>query len=372
VKTRLIVPALAALVSLASRADESAPASGGGTSGAPVPVQATGAEDGPHEVLTLAFPDLRDGDRDGRSIPIKVHYPATKGPWPLAVWSHGGAGNWDGFLNQARHLASHGYISVCVEHVFSNTTRVRKLTRASRAFGIKAKVKNALLRIVADSKSVLERPRDVSFAIDRAIEWSAGGGPLAGRIDTSKIAVIGHSYGAYTALAVCGAQPILDYLDPPVAPGKGLAGDLSDSRVTVGIAMSPQGPGTSRFSEASYATIDRPLLCLSGSEDNQLGHDGRTQPAEVRLRAFELMPNGGKIMVWLANADHLAFADNPKVDRLPPSPSRPDTQRITKALTLAFCDVHLKGDETARARLSEKHARSLCGEVVTELRWLEK
>lgn len=30
---------------------------------------------------------------------------------------------------------------------------------------------------------------------------------------------MGHSFGAYTALAVCGAQPILDYLEPVMPPG---------------------------------------------------------------------------------------------------------------------------------------------------------
>ncbi len=363
--------AATAILALALPAFADEPPADGPTTPAPAPAP-TGAEDGPHATLTLDFPDLTDADRGGRRVPLKVHYPRAAGPWPLVILSHGGAGNRDAFLYQARHLASHGYVAVCTEHVFSNTERVRWLSRRSRAIGVKAKVHEALLQIVADPRSVLERPRDVSFAIDRATEWTADGGPLAGRIDVSKVAVIGHSYGAYTTLVACGAQPILDHLDPPVSPGAaGLAGDLSDPRITIGVAMSPQGTGTSRFSKESFATIDRPLLCLSGSEDHQLGADGSTQPAEVRLEAFELMPEGDKTFVWLQNADHLAFADNPKAHLLP-SRSRPDVQRITKALTLAFCDVHLKASDPARARFTEAHARSLCGEVVTGLRWLTK
>ena len=94
--------------------------------------------------------------------------------------------------------------------------------------------------------------------------------------------------------------------------------------------MSPQGPGTSRFGTKSYKTIDRPLLCFSGSKDDQLGHDGSIQPAKRRLKGFELFPKGDKYMLWLDGTDHMAFADNPKA-YLFPSRSRKDTQKIVKA-----------------------------------------
>ena len=318
----------------------------------------------------IDFPHLKDAKRDGRPVPIKVHYPVGQGRFPLAVFSHGGMGTRDAHVEEAEFLAAHGYVAICVEHVFSNNTKTKE--HMQKAFGtFRQRLDHALLRITTDPKSVLERPRDVSFAIDRAEEWNRGHPQLRGRIRTDRIAVLGHSYGACTVLAVCGARLILDYLNPPVPPGKGLAEDLSDPRVTVGVAMSPQGPGTSRLGPESYRTIDRPLLCFSGTKDTQFGHDGSTQPARTRLQAFELMPPGDKIMLWLHNADHFAFAHNPSA-KLFPSPARADTRKIQFPMVLAFCDAYLKDNGTARKRLTEEHANSLCGDTVTWVKWYEK
>lgn len=338
--------------------------------GADSPDRPRAGEAGPFRLETIEFPDLRDVQRGRRRVPMKVHFPREAGRYPLAIFSHGGAGNWDAHLYQARHLASHGYVSLCLEHVYSNNVRVKML-----AFGAKGTLKErfneALLGITKDPKAVLERPKDASFAIDKAIEWDRMHPELRGKIDTKKIAVIGHSYGAHTVLAVCGARPILKYLEPAVGPGKGLAGNLSDPRVTIGIAMSPQGPGTSRFGRESYKTINRPLLCFSGSKDLQFGHDGRQQPAEKRLEGFRLFPAGEKYMLWLEKADHFAFADNPKA-HLFPSSARRDAQRICKVMALAFCDAYLKGSDKARKQLTEAHADALCGEVVDDVKWYEK
>ena len=234
----------------------------------------------------------------------------------------------------------------------------------------------ALRRTLTDPQVVLQRPLDASFAIDQAILWNQEHKALAGKINPKKIAVMGHSYGAYTTLALCGARPILDYLKPPVPPGKGLVDNLSDPRITFGFAMSPQASGGTRFNQDSYKTIVRPVVCMTGSEDiSQVFQDGKdqgkTMPAASRLEAFRLMPAGMKYLLWLHNADHLCFSDNPKAWILP-SASRPDAQRISKAMMVLFCDHFLKQDPSATAYLNTNYANSLCGKVVTKIEWLEK
>ncbi|MHC4606558.1 MAG: alpha/beta hydrolase family protein, partial [Planctomycetota bacterium] len=79
-------------------------------------------EPGPLKVETKEFKGLKDRRRD---LPIKAHYPDAKGPFPLVVISHGGAGNWDANKHQAKHLASHGYVVLCTTHPYSNARRVR-------------------------------------------------------------------------------------------------------------------------------------------------------------------------------------------------------------------------------------------------------
>lgn len=323
---------------------------------------------GPHKFVTLEFPDLVDAARERRSVPIVAHAPLAGGPFPLVIMSHGAGGNRDSELYQAEHLASHGYVVLSLEHVYSNTRQTKYYM--SRAGG-NLKLMEAVHRVTRDAREVLGRPRDVSFAIDRAIEWNRSHPTLAGRIDTGRIGVMGHSFGAYTTLAVCGAQPILDYLEPPVPPGKGLAGDLGDRRVHFGFAMSPQSPGTTFFGPDSYRSVRCPLLLLTGSKDVQKRYDAETMPAETRREAFALLPPGQKYFVWLENADHFAFADNAR-SFLFPSRARRDTRRITRALMVVAADHFLKGRPEAASALNEAYARTLLGRVVTDLEWLEK
>ena len=304
-------------------------------------------------VTTIEFPDLKDERRGGRRVPIKVHVPQLQGKCPVVVVSHGGGGNWDANFAQANHLASHGYAVLCLEHVGSNTERMKQGIRFME--NVKAMTRS--------SSEVLGRPKDVSFAIDQAEEWNRTHPVLKGRLDGERVGVLGHSFGAYTTLVVCGARPALDWLKPPVAPGKGLGPDLRDPRVSAGVALSPQGPGEPFFLESSYATVKTPLLGITGSRDKQQG-----APPEHRRRCFELLPPGGKIFIWLANADHLGFSDSKgSGQRSLPSRSRADAQPLVRAATLFFFNAVLLGDKETETALSSEALSSLLRGMVNAL-----
>lgn len=328
---------------------------------------------GTHTVATLEYSNLTDSRRGGRRVPVKVHHPRDGGPFPLVILSHGATGAWDSLEGLARHLASHGYVVMCPSHVYSNTERTREYMKESRKLFRLAKYLEAGRRMLKDPKAVLERPRDISFVIDQAERWNKDKThPLGGRIDPSRIAVGGHSFGAYTTYAVCGARPILDHLSPPVKPGKGLGPDLSDPRVSAGIAMSPQGPGGSFFDRESFKTIRCPLLCFSGSRDKMEGLNGESLDPKTRLESFHLMPGGQKYYLWLENAGHMAFADARDKALFGPSREWKDTQRITKAMILVFCDAMLKDVKKARGLLNRKFAESLTGTRVNRITWYQK
>ena len=291
----------------------------------------------------LEFPGMVDTVRGtapgGRKVPIKVHVPASGGPYPVVVVSHGAGGNWDTHFAQAQDLASHGYAVLCVEHVGSNRQR---LTQGLRV----AKNLDAMIR---DADEVLARPRDVSFAIQLAAEWNESHPQLKGRLDLDRVGVMGHSFGAYTTMVVCGMRPALDWMTPTVAPGQGLGPDLSDPRVKCGVALSPQSPGEPFFLAESFASLRVPLLGITGSKDDQQA--GKT--AKDRKDSFALWPKGDHRLIWLANAQHLDFSDaSGSGDRALPSRTRADVQPITRAATRAFFDLHLKGDANAATRLT--------------------
>jgi predicted dienelactone hydrolase len=314
--------------------------------------------DGPLTTRTIEFPDLVDAARGGRRVPIKVHVPQWSGPFPVVVLSHGGGGNWDANYAQARHLASHGYAVLALEHPASNTDRLRRGMR----FGAN------LRAMTRDASEVLGRPRDVAFALDQAQAWNESHPGLKGAFDMSRVAAVGHSFGAYTVLAVCGARPALDWLEPRVEPGHGLGPDLSDARVKACVALSPPGPGEPYFLDGSFATIDRPVLAISGSRDEQQGNT----PAN-RRRFFELEPAGAKVFVWLTNADHAAFSDASGSRRTNlPSRSRSDVQPVVRAATLLFLEAQLRGDADADARLSGATLQPLARGVVSRVEVLRK
>ena len=297
---------------------------------------------GPYAVDVLEFRTLVDEPRH-RPVPIKLHLPRAVARHPVLVLSHGGGGHWDANFAQVRHLASHGYVVLALEHVGSNTEVMQRSLRYMAN----------LQAMTRDAAEVLGRPKDVSFAIDQAMRWNAQHESLRERFDLEHVGVLGHSFGAYTALVVAGARPALDWLQPPVAPGRGLGPDLRDVRIQCGVALSPQGPGEPFFIEASYASLKVPMLGISGSRDQQ-------QQAEPqnRRRGFELWPAGGKTLIWLNNADHTAFSDSSGSGRrMLPSRTRDDVQPLVRAATLAFFNGCLKNDPQSKAQLSEAALR---------------
>ena len=281
----------------------------------------------------------QDSTPTGRNVPIKVHEPATGGPFPVVIVSHGAGGDWDTHYAQAQHLASHGYVVFCLEHIGSNRERMTQRFRLMQN----------LEAMIHDSAEVLARPKDVSFAIDRAEEWNRTHEKLRGKLDLQHVGVMGHSFGAFTTMVVCGMRPALDWLTPRVEAGKGLGPELRDPRVKCGIALSPQGVGEPFFISESFGSLKLPLLGISGTEDRQ--HNGLT--AANRREAFALWPQGPHKFIWLANAKHLDFTDSTGVERrATPSPTRDDVQPLVRAVTLLFFNSYLKADTNASKQLT--------------------
>jgi predicted dienelactone hydrolase len=204
--------------------------------------------------------------------------------------------------------------------------------------------------MIRDAEEVLTRPKDVRFAIDQAQRWNESNEALKGKLDLDHVGVMGHSFGAFTTMVVCGMRPALDWLVPAVPPGKGLGPDLRDARVKCGVALSPQGVGEPFFIRESFTGLQVPLLGISGTKDDQQAG----QPATNRRDAFAMWPTPGSQFIWLANARHLDFTDATGTSRRQlPSATRDDVQPLVKAATLAFFDLHLKGDAGAAKRLSQ-------------------
>jgi predicted dienelactone hydrolase len=291
---------------------------------------------------------------NGRNIPIKVHAPITGGPYPVVLISHGAGGNWDTHYAQANHLASQGYAVLCLEHVGSNTERMKS---GIRLF-------HNLKKMIHDSTEVLGRPKDMSFAIDQATEWNRSHPKLKGRFDLNKVGAMGHSFGAFTVMAISGMKPALDWIEPSVSPGKGLGPDVFENRLKCGIALSPQGPGDPFFLKESYSSLRIPLMGISGTNDKQQNGE----PAIARYESFKLWPEmqGRNHFLWLTNASHLDFTDSTGgAVHGRDSSNRADVQTLVRAATLLFFNGCLKLEKNNEQLLTTEEMKPYLKGTIT-------
>lgn len=272
--------------------------------------------------------------RDGTRLDLRLHYPANGTALPVVVFSHGLGGSKEGYAFLGQHWAAHGYVSIHLTHPGSDTAK-------ARAGGLAA-----MRAAMIDPAILAGRPQQVAAVIDAlpAIALAVPG--LTGRVDGGRVAVAGHSYGAYTTLAVAGLR-----IDLPGGPNSTWA----DARPRAFIALSPQGTSPGMDREA-WSAIARPVLVMTGSADGQspllargdVRHDGAW-----REEAFTFMPAGGKHLVFLTDATHSTFSGGAGA-ALVRAPA-PDSRHLDciRAATLAMLDAHLRDDAAARRWLDD-------------------
>lgn len=282
-----------------------------------------------------------------RQVRIQVRRPdGDPGPLPIVVWSHGGA---SGRANPSTVATSWGevytragYVFVAVAHLGRDEAQRQPLcgylgydTAGCATFKYLS----------------WDRPHDIRRVLDWLDEQAAG--DLAGRIDTSKILYAGHSAGAGSSMMVAGATR--DFAGTQLG--------LSDPRPIAFMGCSPQGPGDDGFIEASYATLERPFLVLTGAGDDTTGN-----VAENRSLAHDLMAPGDKYQGWIAEetARHTTFNfETATCEREGGSPDR-CAEYLTwlSSAALAFADGHLREDPEAQAYLESANLSVLSADVV--------
>jgi len=157
---------------------------------------------------------------------------------PLVVISHGTGGTPWAYRGLAANLVRAGFAVVAVEHVGNSRNDDR----------------------LAGTRANLEqRPRHVRAAIDAALADGVIGGRLA-----SGAAVIGHSLGGYTALAVAGGTPVTLPTEMPDGRPHPIAVE-PDPRVRAVVLLAP---AIGWFgADAALANVTAPILVRTGAAD---------------------------------------------------------------------------------------------------------
>ncbi|MFE9461292.1 alpha/beta hydrolase family protein [Streptomyces californicus] len=236
------------------------------------------------------------------------------GPFPLVLFSPGLGGVRTQNTAWAEELASHGYVVAAVDHPYDSAAVVlsdgRILRTRVTATGDPAKDEALAVRWTRT------RAADLRAVLTRLERMGSGGadGPLAGRLDTGKAAVTGHSIGGAAALVAAREDARFD--------------------AVVDLDGFPHGTTGGRF--------EQPVLALT----QEIGPD--TDP-DYLPRLTRVLESGEatNYRLTVPGAAHLTFTDAPLY--LPPVPGvvgslgRTESTRITADATRAFLDATLRG-----------------------------
>jgi len=206
----------------------------------------------------------------------------------------------------------------------------------------------AMQAAAIDMDNILERPKDISFAIDKVLEAAKDGkSPLFGLADPEKIGVAGHSFGAYTALASAGRL---------LVSSAGREVNLGDPRIKAAIAMSPQAiRGQDSKIDKSWGAIKIPTMHMTGTKDDSpIMLDTK---AADRRQAYDRATSSERFLLILKDANHMIFSDSDFAGST--EKRNPEHQKAIKALSLAFWDAYLKGDKNRLSWLKGDGAGSV-------------
>ena len=253
------------------------------------------------------FLDLHDDARD-RDVPVKIYKPATSGKLPIVIVSHGIGEDRDSYAYLGRELARHGFMSVHVTHAGTDRAMLKRGYLH-------------LYRAVKDPKNWIARVVDVTFVLDQLAKRDDA--------DTNRVAVVGHSAGAFTAFAVAG---LTSRTDTPVCPGPSVC-PTRDPRVKAIVAMSmPRLDGV-----VTNWDVPIPALNLTGTCDVSLIY--RTFPRHRRI-PFEQSHAKEQYLVTIDRVNHDMF-----------SAVEDEHHPLFAALTIAFLEDRSWFDEPGTAQL---------------------
>lgn len=298
------------------------------------------------EVVTVKL-DWHDAKR-GRDVPVKIYFPKDGwGPFPVIIFSHGLGGTRDDYEYLGRYWAECGYVSVHMQHIGSDDSVWKDVPPEKRA--------KAMQRAAEKLSNALNRPLDGQFVIDQLEKLNADKtSPLKGRLDLNAMAVAGHSFGAYTTLALAG-QTFITRI--------GLTKRYDEPRIKAAIQMSGPAPNGRRELDKAFGSITIPVMHMTGTKD-YLEIFPQTSAADRRI-PYDHMSNSETCLVIFNGGDHAIFSGRGRL-AAPEKIAQDDAfQKLICVSTTAFWDAYLKGNVEARQWLLSGGCEKMLGGLAT-------
>jgi predicted dienelactone hydrolase len=230
-------------------------------------------------------------------LDIAHEAPVAAGIFPLVLISHGTGGSPLVYRTLAHYLARHGFIVGLPEHPFNNRN---DNTWAGTIQNLEA------------------RPRHLQLAIDSISTHPR----FSNSVQPDAVAVIGHSMGGYTALALAGGLPTAFPYESPTGQ-EVVVPTPFEGRVKALVLLAPATPWFRK--PAALRNVKAPILLLEAeldaytpAEHGQLVVHGVATPQNVVHRT---VPNAGHFSFLspfppaLATPSFLPSQDPPGFDR---------------------------------------------------------
>ena len=287
--------------------------------------------------------------KHGRDVPAKIYFPKDgAGTFPVVLFSHGLGGSREYYEYLARHWAGCGYVSVHITHLGSDDSVWKDLPPAERG--------KSLQKAAANISNALNRPLDGQFALDQIERLNADEtSPLKGRLDLKAMAIAGHSFGAYTTLALAGQTFMLPFFQTK---------RYDEPRLKAAIQMSAPAPAIRRDLDGTFSTITIPVMHMTGTKDF-LEILPQTTAADRRI-PFDHMSNSETCLVIFNDGDHFILSGRERMAATPEKLAQDAAfQKLICVSTAAFWDAYLKGNAAAKKWLLEGGCEKLLGEQAT-------
>jgi fermentation-respiration switch protein FrsA (DUF1100 family) len=275
-------------------------------------------------VLSAKPVKLPGAPERGADLTVRVSAPATGERLPVILFSHGYGSSREAYGPLVDYWAAHGFVVLQPTYLDSRTVGVPPGdVRAADFWRFR----------VADARRVLDE-------LDRLLEAVPG---LAPRVDRTRIAAAGHSFGGQTTGILLGQR---------VGPPAGSFEDLSDPRVLAGVLLATAGTGGDDLSEfardnftyldADFSRLDRPALVALGDADRSpltvRGPDWSEDP-------YRLSP-GADALLTLVGGEH-SLGGIPGYEAAETTDENPALVAILQQLTWAYLRTALGYDERA-------------------------
>ncbi len=322
------------------------------------------------EHSTLA---LSDANRD-RAFDVDLHLPTTDESVPLIIISHGLGSDRTSYRYLAEHLASHGFAVASPEHPGSNASYIQALFEGAAGQ-------------ISEPEEFINRSRDISFLLDELARRAEFDEVLGDRLDLESVAIIGQSFGGYTALSLGGAEINFRRLGADCPDGDARPDTLNlslllqcraailhssdtvssdtlnlrDERVKAIMAINPIG--STVFGQEGFSQVDVPVLMMTSSADVI------APTLFEQIFPFSWLTVQEKYLVLMRQATHfstIGSSDNPDTAVALPDPIvGPDpqlAQNYTKSLSVAFLETHLRNDPSYQGFLSPSYVSRMSRE----------